>query len=225
MNLPMKGAEKKIDIETLESLDMSVTYLADLYRKTVYDHKYMREILPENLRWFDMDVYVAEFRNIQITKPVLEDTNNGLYQSTKEQKESVKQYTFFNDYKTYMKFSCKMCEFDFSESLPFEKLQVHSPEMSKNKMSVKPNWFVEKHEFNLQLTPIPSLTGGTKGVWTRPESKKNDIEQDHSLRGVAKDAIRNAWRKPPPGALSDIRNSVNRYKNINRSAENRARNI
>ncbi len=75
MSKPYKAADKIIKIDTLESLDLTITDLAVMYKNVMYDTKFMREILPENLRWFECDVYVAEFRNLVIdrSKPGFRD--------------------------------------------------------------------------------------------------------------------------------------------------------
>lgn len=67
-----RGKEKKITFETLESIDLKITYLLDLYRKASFDTQYMRYMLPENLRFFSCELTVAEIRNIQtvISEPL-----------------------------------------------------------------------------------------------------------------------------------------------------------
>jgi len=57
--------DKKIEITCLESIDLRVTALLDLYRKACFDWKYRREVVPLNLRQFEMLVYVYESRYIQ----------------------------------------------------------------------------------------------------------------------------------------------------------------
>jgi hypothetical protein len=57
--------DKKIEITCLESIDLRVTALLDLYRKACFDWKYRREVIPVNLRQFDLLVYVYEARFIQ----------------------------------------------------------------------------------------------------------------------------------------------------------------
>jgi len=54
--------DSKLEIECLESIDMRVTAMMDLYRKACYDWKYRREVIPQNLRYFSMSVYTYEAR-------------------------------------------------------------------------------------------------------------------------------------------------------------------
>lgn len=60
-----RGKEKKLTFELLESIDLKITYLMDLYRKAVYDSVYMRYMLPSNLRLFEMELIVTEIRSMQ----------------------------------------------------------------------------------------------------------------------------------------------------------------
>ena len=56
-----------LNVECLESIDMRIFALSELYRKAVYDYTYHRTMLPENLRKFRMWLVVTEIRNIQLS--------------------------------------------------------------------------------------------------------------------------------------------------------------
>lgn len=56
----------ELTISCLESIDMRISALAELYRKAVYDYTHHRVMLPENLRKFRMWVVITEIRNIQM---------------------------------------------------------------------------------------------------------------------------------------------------------------
>jgi hypothetical protein len=67
-----KGASKPqrmgtLSIDCLESIDMRMFALSELYRKAIYDYKYQRSMLPENLRKFRMWLVITEIRNIQLS--------------------------------------------------------------------------------------------------------------------------------------------------------------
>src|SRR3990172_1494527 len=49
-----RGKDKVLTISCLEGIDMKITALADLYRKMSFDAYHMRELLPENLRFFNV---------------------------------------------------------------------------------------------------------------------------------------------------------------------------
>ncbi len=56
-----------LTIDCLESIDMRMFSLSELYRKAIYDYTYHRVMLPENLRKFRMWLVVSEIRNIQLS--------------------------------------------------------------------------------------------------------------------------------------------------------------
>lgn len=64
------GAPKRsgtLTVNCLESIDMRMFSLSELYRKAIYDYTYHRAMLPENLRKFRMWLVVTELRNIQLS--------------------------------------------------------------------------------------------------------------------------------------------------------------
>ena len=56
--------DRKISIDCLESIDLRMSALMDLYRKACFDYQYRREIVPYNLRTFTVYIYVYELRTI-----------------------------------------------------------------------------------------------------------------------------------------------------------------
>ena len=72
-----RAKDKVLTIECLESVDMRMSFLADLYRMIAFDPTYMKEILPINLRTFKMRIDVLEFRNFNTTFGPLADKIGG----------------------------------------------------------------------------------------------------------------------------------------------------
>ena len=68
-----RGKDKVIAIDCLESVDLRMTMLADLYRLFSFDFKNWREILPINLRTFDMRIHVLEMRKFNTTFGTIAD--------------------------------------------------------------------------------------------------------------------------------------------------------
>lgn len=60
---PQRTANKVLTFNTLESLNLRMTALADLYNQATFDYDNMRELLPRNLRRFTMYIFVQEIRN------------------------------------------------------------------------------------------------------------------------------------------------------------------
>lgn len=59
------GDDAKLEIETLESLNLPIAGLMHMYRRACFDERKWGYILPANLRKFRMWVYVTEVRSIQ----------------------------------------------------------------------------------------------------------------------------------------------------------------
>lgn len=210
-----KGKEKKLTVGTLESLDLSITYLADLYRKSVYDSFYMRELVPENLRYFQVDVYVAEFRDLQIFD---NDIDKMLIQLNPLKNQNK---TFFEKYATFNKFVCHMCEFDFSNSFAGgDALNVHTPEMAINTFDIKVNWFMEQHSFGFD--DIITAESLSKHLETEEDMKRTPAAQSkfsmNKLFGMVNDARYAAGQIKNIGERNILRNNpaVNTGRNIGR---------
>lgn len=61
---PLIPKDATIEIGCLESIDLRITTLIDLYRKGCFDWEFRREIVPRNLRYFNISIYVYESRII-----------------------------------------------------------------------------------------------------------------------------------------------------------------
>lgn len=72
-----KGARTSQDavitLDMLESIDQRVTMLIYLYRKFAWDSTYQRWMLPENMRWFKVEIVIAEFRDFHMSPSALSD--------------------------------------------------------------------------------------------------------------------------------------------------------
>ncbi|HRW22476.1 MAG TPA: hypothetical protein P5509_10930, partial [Bacteroidales bacterium] len=66
---PGEGAE--IEIQMLESIDLRVSLLIDLYRKAAWDEHYRRWMLPENMKWFKVKIIISEFRDFHMTNKTM----------------------------------------------------------------------------------------------------------------------------------------------------------
>ena len=60
---PARTAGKTLTISCLESLNLRLTALANLYRQATFDADNMKWMVPRNLRKFTMWIYVTEIRN------------------------------------------------------------------------------------------------------------------------------------------------------------------
>lgn len=70
---PTKGmrvtSDKRINVTVLEAIDLRMSYLMNLYRKIVWDDTYQRWVLPDMMRYFSMNIYIAEYRTFHTPNP------------------------------------------------------------------------------------------------------------------------------------------------------------
>jgi hypothetical protein len=80
----------------------------------------MRERVPDNLRWFTMDIYIAEARNLRFRLPGVGQNVANLFGVNTGAIGNIvgggnDLSNVLKDY-GYIKFRCRQCEFDFSGS-------------------------------------------------------------------------------------------------------------
>jgi hypothetical protein len=163
-----KGKDTVLTISTLEAIDLRISEIANLYRSAVYDKVYMRERVPDNLRWFAVDIYVAEARNLRLQvdgqysnmTSALGINTAGLNRAATNLSAGLSGVTGNSDLDLsnvmkqfgYMKFKCRQCEFDFSDSFAGgSELNVthqtgESP--AANSFGIKVGYFEEESEYH-----------------------------------------------------------------------------
>jgi hypothetical protein len=104
-----------LTINCLESVRRPLTTIAENYRWAVYDQERLSYRLPDNLRWFDMNISLLEARN-------LVDHDGGFSLLPIGRNNSVKLFEYDSNRRLtrglkVTTFKCKMCEFDFSDFL------------------------------------------------------------------------------------------------------------
>ena len=152
-----KGYKTKditLTVNTLEAVDLRINELAGLYRNAIFDNKFRRERVPDNLRWFSMDIYIAEFRNLRYRLPgVGQNVANALGVNTGAIGNIVGGGNMLTDVMEqfgYIKFECRQCEFDFSKTLPIGrtvKVGSNNRSAEQNKFDIKIGWVTEEAKF------------------------------------------------------------------------------
>jgi predicted small secreted protein len=173
-----------LTIETLEAVDLRITELASIYRKAMFDKVHMREKVPDNLRWFAMDIYIAEARNLRYRLPGIGQNTAQLFGVNTAAIGNVlgggnilsnvlEQYG-------YVKFRCRQCEFDFSDSFAGgSKLDVTTTNKpATNSFKINVGYFEEETRF-------------ADGSRIFDDLIRSEIENPWSLRNVGTD-IKNA---------------------------------
>ena len=89
-----------INIGCLEALDLKMTALFSLYKMAVYDFKYQRQIVPNNLLYFDVYVSVYEIRKFHTAQKVVQ---------IREKNNIDSISNFINENTSTIKFKFKKC--------------------------------------------------------------------------------------------------------------------
>lgn len=152
MNIPFRNGV--ITVNTLEAVDLRMQEIASIYRNAILDLKYKRERVPDNLRWFSVDIYIAEFRNLRYRLPgSAQDVAKVAGINTADLGAIVgggNILTNVMDQFGYTKFKCRQCEFDFSKSTSFTaEVNVGGSNIkaASNSFDIKVGWVEEEAKF------------------------------------------------------------------------------
>jgi len=163
---PAKGqritSDKKLTITCLEGLDLRMSYLLNLYRKIVWDDVYQRWVLPDMMRYFTLQIYLAEFRifHVPINKGSGQRIINNKLDKLFDNKFNVINYDdvlkpidIFNTYNPH-KESVKNIITDESEQSAVETVLTTMDEML-------PTWIItcEMCEFDISDITFEHLSG------------------------------------------------------------------
>lgn len=154
--------ERKITINTLESIDLKVASIINAYMKAVVDYEYMREIVPENLLDFSMVIYVHEIRDFRIFV-------DELYGDKSPKFEVIDKNLIIHRY------ILRRCKFDFTDSNPWmESIDNKGGEPSTNRISIIPGYMEEDH--NLRFMDM--FTPKTDTTKLKPRGMTPEIGSD-----------------------------------------------
>jgi len=146
-----KGREQRsgtLTFECMDSIDLRINAMAELYRKATYDYQYHRQLLPDNLRKFRMYIIVTEIRQIDLQKNLADVLNpfnlpgvRGAFDSIRDIAQSAgilktaspEQTNAKTDLESFVKsfermepyiliYQLDLCEFNFDQSYPFTTL-------------------------------------------------------------------------------------------------------
>lgn len=147
-NAYMGGDDAKLEIETLESLNLTISGLMHLYRRAIFDERKWTYIIPANLRKFRMWVYVTEVRSIAIVENV---KVNGI--PKKLDKNAIKGFPdnfkpsidvenknagiSGTEGRPYFLIGAKYCEFDLTSGTTIFADLNKNPEMAKEALTIK----------------------------------------------------------------------------------------
>jgi hypothetical protein len=142
MEDPWWGAETpKLEIECLENVELTSFALIDLYKRAAYDFNRWVEVIPKNLRHFEMTVYVTEVRAFQQkTSDAFKDSRGnhgriGDSQSTVNSDVSV-NIDMSVDAKPIIVTKLSHCEFDIESTGDLFTDLSKNPELATSKIGI-----------------------------------------------------------------------------------------
>lgn len=127
-----------LTISCYETVDFRMTALADLYRKSVWDRRYFRNLLTVDKRRFNMTVILGEARKLR----TFIDPSN----------------TEWLDHVSAVAFRCLDCEFDFSDSMPNSLSGSDAPAQLSPSFKIKINRVQETNSYRLLNYMLGEMT-------------------------------------------------------------------
>jgi len=218
----------QITIACIESLDLRMSALVDLYRKATYDWVHKREVLTDNLRHFEMGVMVYDNRTFM--QSLAGDKIDGVEPKPNSNSEEVNK-TFFGE--SEFEYSQFMFDFSFVEinmgsggdlfssinnggneaaqqSLIFDYELVEESNLFKilsmlYKSDDKKFWYVKDYVNNI----ITNLSGGGLGEFNKSLLGGGGIQTSSNVDGASdafnlKDEIAKAKAK----AADELKNAT-----------------
>lgn len=174
--------ERILKIETLESIDHRIATIIQRYMDATFDHEYMREMLPSNLKKFSFNLYITEIRQFQtfVSKTI---GSESWYVDDKGNSSSEYLQRILGTYN--YKFSD--CEFDFGDSNPFMKelSNGESNEFATNEFSINCGVLREEHNLNFVELFSKLQSGGEENgdrVSVRSIRKDGPLEKPQKNR-------------------------------------------
>jgi hypothetical protein len=194
------GSDKKISIKCLESIELTVTGLIDLYKHAAYDLERWVEVLPHNLRRFKMYVYVTEVRSFKTNKKAQFIANkiddSGFLGVNKDgnarSSSSIINSSYNGDVrsvKPFFKIALTHCTFDIdSTSAAFQDLSKSPDSVIEPTIDIK---YDASHD--LESYYANSI----------PDGKKDPTEGQLLAQGI-KDAIVSSVTNKAEGAMQNV---------------------
>lgn len=123
------GDDAKITITCLESLNLMVAGMMDLYRAAMWDEDRWVWVVPDNLRKFSLIVYVSEMRKIQL------GPNTGNQTSAIQTPFDANSVTGEN--LPFFAFKASKCEFELNSGNLFADLSAIEPKQATSTIDIK----------------------------------------------------------------------------------------
>lgn len=133
------GEDAELKISTLESIDLKIASLMQLYSAAMYDTKYRRVIVPENLRKFGLTIYIKEIRKFrQIKSGLISQGIDAAYTLAGNNVESGEYKDVTNENGAEIIIHLRSCEFLPGKSATtfFSNFSNSAPEEAANELCI-----------------------------------------------------------------------------------------
>lgn len=167
--------QRAISIELLEdAIDMPITTLFELYRYAAFDYVHDKEIIPENLRKFDMDIVLFQIP-LRVWQTSAKDLKNRVvkYKGLGNQAAKGKQNNI-SDAMSFKLFTFQNCEIDMDSlsNLYPSSLSVDKPFQIKPSFKIK---YDKVYHHMLNEFGSEGLMFGDSGIrWDQHNTKGGD---------------------------------------------------
>jgi hypothetical protein len=205
-----KSKDSVITVKTLEAIDLRITELASIYRNAIYDKVNQRERVPDNLRWFSMDIYLAEARNIRYRLPgVGQNVANLFGVNTGAIGNILGGGNAFSNVMSqygYIKFKCRQCEFDFSESF--------APSSGAISVGLGRDSTPLTNQFNIKVGYFEEESKFADGTKLFDDATKTDVNNPWGSRRLGSEATKiGSFLSGLPVIGDDIQNAGEKVQN------------
>lgn len=216
------GDDAKLVIGCLETINMNIAGLMQLYRKAVWDETRWSYALPPNLRKFSMYIYVSDVRGIydNSAEGVIAGENN----------------------RPFFMYELRYCEFNLAESgnKAFGDLQSGAPEVAANEITINYQrlYHIDSRALNGAVFMSKSIQPGNPTAYkdiitptTETETKlaQNDRNLDDPEAGLDSETagkMEEMGKSTDPSAerkLSFKQNMSKGFKNLKNKAKDQAK--
>jgi hypothetical protein len=249
LNAYIGGDDAKFEIETLESLNLTISGLMHLYRRAIFDERKWSYIIPANLRKFRMWVYVTEVRSIAIVENV---KVNGIPKKMdksvitgfpgnfkpKIDVENKNAGISGPEGRPYFLIGAKYCEFDLASGTTIFADLSKNPEMAKEALSIKYekiekvearvlNAIITQSYAEAQLSPAPDKEMLSNESKTPLEFAKDKIKgKIDSAVASAKEDLKALAEKKKAELLQKLKdetiNRIPKFENVFQNVVRRA---
>lgn len=199
--------EKSIEIECLEdAIDMRLTTLMDLYRYAAYDDLHNKEIIPENLRKFDMSVMVYAAPLKYFHTAMASTTSSAGYK-----KFNSNNYAEMPSFKLYTFMNCEIALDSLGSMIPASMTNEKPFQMGKGRIKINYDNVVvhNMNEFNRILF-------GTTGIYYDEyyHYKDSDKEYELSSEHTQEERYKMLAKALDPSSKTHFDTTSNKFKEV-----------